>query len=62
MINPTATLLSAAMMLHHLDFSEAADALEEAIRAVYADGAVLTPDQGGHASTPEFCEAIATRL
>jgi isocitrate/isopropylmalate dehydrogenase len=61
-INPTATLLSAAMMLRHLGFAEAADSLDGAIRSVYAEGATLTPDQGGRASTPEFCDAIAARL
>lgn len=61
-INPTATLLSGAMMLRHLGFTESAEALEAAIRSVYADGSTLTPDQGGCASTPEFCDAIAARL
>jgi isocitrate/isopropylmalate dehydrogenase len=61
-INPTATLLSGAMMLRHLGFLEAADSVEASIAAVYADGSILTPDQGGSASTPEFCEAVAARI
>jgi isocitrate/isopropylmalate dehydrogenase len=61
-INPTATLLSAAMMLTHLGFEEAAFRLEAAIAGVYAEGRWLTPDQGGRASTTEFCEAVARRL
>lgn len=58
-INPTATLLSAAMMLEHLGFGSAAQRLETAIARVYAEGRYLTPDQGGDASTTEFCAAIA---
>jgi isocitrate/isopropylmalate dehydrogenase len=61
-INPTATLLSAALMLEHLGFAEAAARLERAIAAVYAEGGHLTPDQGGGASTGEFCDAVAHRL
>lgn len=37
-------------------------ALEEAIRAVYAEGATLTPDQGGRATSDEFCAAVRARL
>ncbi len=61
-INPTATLLSACMMLEYLDFAEAATRLHEAVAAVYAEGKHLTPDQGGTASTQEFCAATAGRL
>jgi isocitrate/isopropylmalate dehydrogenase len=58
-INPTATLLSGAMMLEYLGFEEAARKLEAAIDRVYAEGRCLTPDQGGSASTGEFCRAVA---
>lgn len=61
-INPTATLLSAVMMLEHLGFAEAADRLDSALTRTYAEGRTLTPDQGGRASTTEFCEAIAALL
>ena len=61
-INPTANLLTAAMMLEHLDFTEAASRLKAAVAAVYLDGTVLTRDQGGSASTEAFCEAVAGRL
>lgn len=61
-INPTACLLSGAMMLRYLGFQAVAERLEAAIRAVYADGSLLTPDQGGVASTEAFCEQIARRL
>ncbi|MBI1886064.1 MAG: isocitrate/isopropylmalate dehydrogenase family protein [Chloroflexi bacterium] len=61
-INPTATLLSAAMMLDYLGFAGAARRLEDAVAAVYAEGRALTPDQGGIATTTEFCEAVKERL
>ena len=61
-INPTATLLSGAMMFEYLGFGEAARSVDEAIAATYADAACLTPDQGGDCTTTEFCEAITARL
>jgi isocitrate/isopropylmalate dehydrogenase len=61
-INPTATMLSAAMMLRYIDMAEEADRLEGAIAAVYAEGEVLTRDQGGSASTEQFCDAVRARL
>jgi isocitrate/isopropylmalate dehydrogenase len=61
-INPTATLLSAVMMLEHLGFADAAERLDSALTRVYAEGRVLTPDQGGRASTTEFCRAVAALI
>ncbi len=61
-INPTATLLSAVMMLDYLDFLEAGQRLTSAVESVYLDGRCLTPDQGGTASTTKFCEAVALEL
>jgi isocitrate/isopropylmalate dehydrogenase len=58
-INPTATLLAAAMMLEHLGFEGDARRLEQAIAQVYSEARHLTPDQGGQARTEEFCEAVA---
>ncbi|MRX82825.1 isocitrate/isopropylmalate dehydrogenase family protein [Eggerthella guodeyinii] len=42
--NPTAQVLSAAMMLDHLGELEAAERIRRAVRAVYAEGACLTGD------------------
>ena len=42
--NPTAEILSAAMMLDHLGELELAAKLREAVRRVYAEGEVLTQD------------------
>jgi isocitrate/isopropylmalate dehydrogenase len=61
-VNPTATLLSAAMLVDHLGMAEQSARLEAAIDAAYADGSVLTPDQGGKASTTEFAEAVIGEL
>ena len=61
-INPTATIRTATMMLRHLGYGEAADQVDRAIDKVYQDSDRLTPDQGGTASTTQFCEAILERL
>jgi len=61
-INPTATILSAALMLEYLDFAGAAARLRTALERAYAEGRALTPDQGGTATTVEFCAAVAKLL
>lgn len=61
-INPTATILSAAMMLEYLGFAEASARLEHAVRKVYAEGKTLTPDQGGRAKTSDFARAVVANL
>lgn len=61
-INPTATLLSGAMMLEYLGFPDPAARLRDAITRVYAEGKHLTPDQGGNTTTDAFCEAVGGAL
>jgi isocitrate/isopropylmalate dehydrogenase len=61
-INPTATLLSAALMLEYAGFPDAARGLERAVEETYAAGDRLTPDQGGTATTDEFVAAVQSRL
>ncbi len=61
-INPSATILSAALMLEYLDFAEAGRRLEAAVRKVYSDGRVLTPDQGGRAKTADFAREVIANL
>jgi isocitrate dehydrogenase (NAD+) len=56
--NPTALLLSAVLMLRHLDEGAAADRVTRAIREVLAEGRVRTRDLGGTASTFEYADAI----
>jgi isocitrate/isopropylmalate dehydrogenase len=60
-INPTATMLSAAMMLNHLGMAEAAQRLSDAVASVILEGRALTPDMGGTASTVAFGQAVEAR-
>ena len=60
--NPTALILSGALMLRHLGETDAAARVEEAVRAVIAEGTTVTYDLGGTAGTREFGEAVATRV
>jgi 3-isopropylmalate dehydrogenase len=56
--NPTATILSASMMLRDLGEVAAADAVESSVIRLLDEGPV-TPDLGGQASTEEFGAAVA---
>jgi isocitrate dehydrogenase (NAD+) len=56
--NPTAIILSAAMMLEHLGEDDAGRAVREGVKAVLAEG-IRTRDLGGSATTEEMAEAIA---
>jgi len=60
--NPTATILSAAMMLDHMGLADEAQRLEAAVALVYREGRHLTRDQGGAATTREFCKAALEAL
>ena len=61
-INPTATMLSAVMLLEHLGLDDAARNLDDAVGAVYAAGEHLTPDQGGTGTTDSFADAVRRAL
>src|SRR5437868_1303068 len=60
--NPTAIMLSAIQMLHHIEEHDAAERLNKAILDVFADGEWITRDLGGQAKTNEFARAIETKL
>ena len=60
--NPTAMMLSAAMMLRHLKESAAAERLQNAVEAVYATGTHRTGDVGGKATTAQFTEAVIAAM
>jgi isocitrate dehydrogenase (NAD+) len=60
--NPTALILSGALMLRHLGELAAADAVESAVREVVAEGTTVTYDLGGTAGTREFGAAVAARI
>ena len=60
--NPTALILSGALMLRHLGETDAADAVETAVREVIAAGESVTYDLGGTAGTRAFGAAVAARI
>ena len=60
--NPTALVLSAAMMLDTMGERDAARRLEGAVEAIYARTDTRTPDLGGNASTAEFTRALIRLL
>jgi isocitrate dehydrogenase (NAD+) len=60
--NPTALILSGALMLRHMGYPAEADRLERALREVIAEGRSTTYDIGGTAGTSEFADAIIERL
>ncbi|HEX5036036.1 MAG TPA: isocitrate dehydrogenase (NAD(+)) [bacterium] len=57
--NPTALILSGALMLDHLGEKEAARRVRDAVHKVIKQGKALTSDLGGRASTSEFALAVA---
>jgi isocitrate dehydrogenase (NAD+) len=59
--NPTALLLSAVLMLHHIDETPAADAVMQALGRTLTSG-VRTRDLGGTATTREFADAVCKVL
>jgi isocitrate dehydrogenase (NAD+) len=67
-INPTAMMLSAVLMLKHINESKAADILEKAIAAVISEGKYVTydlklnRDDLSAASTSEMTEAIIRKI
>jgi len=61
-VNPLATILSAAMMLDHLGEEDAARRMERAVAGVLAEGRARTPDLGGKSSTVEVTDAILDQL
>jgi isocitrate dehydrogenase (NAD+) len=60
--NPTALLLSAVLMLRHIDEGAAADRIMQALGQVLTGKQVRTRDLGGSASTSEFADAVARAL
>ena len=60
--NPLAAIASGAMMLDHLGEPDTARRLDAAIERVARDGAALTPDLGGGATTEECADAVIAAL
>ncbi|HHW54125.1 MAG: isocitrate/isopropylmalate dehydrogenase family protein [bacterium] len=60
--NPTALILSAALMLEQLGEKEAAGRIRQAVERVLKEGTRLTPDLGGRATTAQYTEALCKAL
>jgi isocitrate dehydrogenase (NAD+) len=60
--NPTALILSGAMMLRHLGETAAAERVERAVRETIAEGKMVPRDLGGTAGTRAFGQAVADRV
>lgn len=60
--NPSALMLSAAMMLEHLGEMDAGRRVREAVIGTIRDDGVRTGDLGGKATTMEFATAVAGRV
>ncbi len=59
--NPTALLMSAILMLRHLDMDAIADRVDRALLATFRAG-IKTADIGGTVGTRAFAKAVAERL
>ena len=59
--NPTALLMSAILMLRHLELAAVAERVEGALLAAFRDG-IKTPDIGGTAGTRAFTRAVVERV
>jgi isocitrate dehydrogenase (NAD+) len=60
--NPTALLLSAVLMLYHLNEDAKAQRIMKALWTALGDGSARTADLGGRATTTEFTDAIVNAL
>lgn len=60
--NPTAMILSGAMMLRHLGEVDAGERVDDAVRAVIREGASVPRDLGGTAGTRAYAAAVAERV
>lgn len=60
--NPLAAIRSAALMLRHLGYEDAANRIDVAVNDVIREGQSLTPDLGGKSKTDEVVEAVLRRM
>ncbi len=60
--NPTAVVLSAALMLEHLGQADAARRVEQAVRSVIGAGRTITRDLGGQATTDQYADALCAAV
>ncbi len=60
--NPTALILSAALMLRYLGEAKAGDQIQNGVEKVIAQGKVVTGDIGGNATTNEYVAEVIANL
>ena len=60
--NPTALILSATMMLRHLNLDDYANRISQGLYKVIADGKVRTKDMGGTSTTNEFTKEVLRQM
>ncbi len=60
--NPTSLLLSACLMLDHLDQGDVADRIRAAVRSVLRGGEIRTADMGGSHGTDDYTRALVEAL
>jgi len=61
-LNPTALVLTAALMLEHLNEHQAAERIRRAVRRVIGEAKTVTGDLGGTASTTQMTDALIAAL
>jgi isocitrate/isopropylmalate dehydrogenase len=57
-VNPIAQILSAGMMLEHLELPRAGKEIERAVAKALAGGKARTADLGGNSRTQEVTDAV----
>ena len=60
--NPTALILSGALMLQQLGETDVANRIRNAVNSVIGEGKNVTPDLGGKATTKKYVEALIKAL
>ncbi|NLO89837.1 MAG: NAD-dependent isocitrate dehydrogenase, partial [Clostridia bacterium] len=60
--NPMAMILSAVLMLKHINEEKAAEKIINALQEVLKEGKDLTRDLGGEATTSQFADAIVEKM
>lgn len=60
--NPTALLLSGAMMLEHMNMMDHAERIKNSVKTVIGEGRYITKDLGGNSNTKEYVKALIDNL
>jgi len=60
--NPTALMLSAVMMLRHMNLHEYADTIQRAVQKAISDARYRTGDLGGKSSCTQFTQGVIKNL